>query len=119
MPDDDPANEGGHVVWVAIADVAWYVRPGSALDREARVRGNSTYFPDRVAPMLPEALSADLCSLHEDVDRPCMELGTATFAAASSVGARSMVVANCVGACPPPERRVRSAPGRWSVPGRR
>ncbi|MDT8342887.1 MAG: ribonuclease R [Thermohalobaculum sp.] len=72
MPDDDPANPGGHVVWVAIADVAWYVRPGSALDREARLRGNSTYFPDRVAPMLPEALSADLCSLHEDVDRPCL-----------------------------------------------
>ncbi|MCL5776963.1 ribonuclease R [Limibaculum sp. FT325] len=74
MPDDDPKNPGGHVVWVAIADVAWYVRPGSALDREARRRGNSTYFPDRVAPMLPEALSADLCSLHEDVDRPCLAL---------------------------------------------
>ncbi|TYO91489.1 ribonuclease R [Oceanicella actignis] len=72
MPDDDPANPGGHVVWVAIADVAHYVRPGSALDREARRRGNSTYFPDRVAPMLPEALSADLCSLHEGADRPCI-----------------------------------------------
>ena len=52
-PDDDPANPGGHVVWVAIADVAHYVRPGTALDREARRRGNSTYFPDRVVPMLP------------------------------------------------------------------
>ena len=72
MPDNDPTNEGGHVVWVAIADVAWYVRSGSELDREARRRGNSTYFPDRVAPMLPETLSADLCSLHEDVDRPCL-----------------------------------------------
>ncbi len=71
-PDDDPANEGGHVVWVAIADVAHYVRPGSALDREARRRGNSTYFPDRVSPMLPESLSGDLCSLHEGADRPCI-----------------------------------------------
>jgi ribonuclease R len=70
MPDDDPKNPGGHVVWVAIADVAHYVRPGSALDREARRRGNSTYFPDRVVPMLPEGLSGDLCSLHEGVDRP-------------------------------------------------
>ncbi|MEM7271182.1 MAG: VacB/RNase II family 3'-5' exoribonuclease, partial [Pseudomonadota bacterium] len=71
-PDDDPANKDGYVVWVAIADVAHYVTPGSALDREARKRGNSTYFPDRVVPMLPEALSGDLCSLHEGVDRPCM-----------------------------------------------
>ncbi|AXQ92378.1 ribonuclease R [Cereibacter azotoformans] len=71
-PDPDPQNPGGHVVWVAIADVAHYVRPGSALDREARERGNSTYFPDRVVPMLPDALSGDLCSLHEEVDRPCM-----------------------------------------------
>ncbi|PPB79695.1 RNAse R [Albidovulum inexpectatum] len=68
--DPDPKNEGGHVVWVAIADVAHYVRPGTALDREARRRGNSTYFPDRVVPMLPERLSADLCSLHEGVPRP-------------------------------------------------
>jgi ribonuclease R len=67
--DDDPANPGGFVVWVAIADVAHYVRPGSELDREARVRGNSTYFPDRVVPMLPERLSADLCSLREGEDR--------------------------------------------------
>lgn len=70
--DDNPHNPGGHVVWVAIADVAHYVRPGSALDREARKRGNSTYFPDRVVPMLPDILSGDLCSLHEHVDRPCM-----------------------------------------------
>ncbi len=67
----DPAT-GGHVVWVAIADVAAYVRPGSALDREARERGNSTYFPDRVVPMLPDALSGDLCSLHEGEDRACI-----------------------------------------------
>jgi ribonuclease R len=68
--DDDPANEGGHIVWVAIADVAHYVTPQSALDREARARGNSTYFPDRVVPMLPEHLSGDLCSLHERLERP-------------------------------------------------
>ena len=72
LPDDDPANPGGFVLWVAIADVAHYVRPGSALDREARKRGNSTYFPDRVVPMLPDRLSADLCSLHEGVDRACL-----------------------------------------------
>ena len=70
--DDDPKNEGGHVIWVAIADVAAYVTPGSALDREARKRGNSTYFPDRVVPMLPDRLSGDLCSLHEDVPRACV-----------------------------------------------
>ncbi|SEO01258.1 RNAse R [Paracoccus alcaliphilus] len=63
-------EDGGATIWVAIADVAYYVRPGSALDREAWTRGNSTYFPDRVVPMLPEALSADLCSLHEGQDRP-------------------------------------------------
>uniref|UniRef100_UPI00356270FA ribonuclease R n=1 Tax=Phaeovulum sp. TaxID=2934796 RepID=UPI00356270FA len=68
--DDDPANEGGHILWVAIADVAHYVRPRSALDAEARKRGNSCYFPDRVVPMLPDRLSGDLCSLHEGVTRP-------------------------------------------------
>ena len=62
--------DGGATLWVAIADVAHYVRPGTALDREAWKRGNSTYFPDRVVPMLPDALSGDLCSLHEGVDRP-------------------------------------------------
>ena len=71
-PDDDAHNSGGHVVLVAIADVAHYVTPGSALDREALKRGNSAYFPDRVVPMLPEELSADLCSLKEGVDRPCL-----------------------------------------------
>jgi ribonuclease R len=71
-PDDDPSNPNGHVVIVAIADVAHYVTPGSALDREALKRGNSVYFPDRVIPMLPEELSADLCSLNEGVDRPCL-----------------------------------------------
>jgi ribonuclease R len=71
-PDPDPANKGGHIVIVAIADVAHYVRPGSALDREAEKRGNSVYFPDRVVPMLPEALSADLCSLREHEERACL-----------------------------------------------
>ena len=70
--DREPGNPGGFVVWVAIADVAYYVRPGSALDREARKRGNSTYFPDRVVPMLPDILSGDLCSLHQHVDRACL-----------------------------------------------
>ena len=71
-PDDNEKNQGGWRVWVAIADVAAYVTPGSALDRGAFKRGNSTYFPDRVAPMLPESLSADLCSLREHEDRACM-----------------------------------------------
>lgn len=62
-PDDDPTNKGGYIVHVAIADVAFYVRPGSALDRDALIRGNSVYFPDRVVPMLPERISNDLCSL--------------------------------------------------------
>ena len=70
--DPDPGNPGGFILWVAIADVAHYVTPGSALDREARKRGNSTYFPDRVVPMLPDILSGDLCSLHEGVDRACL-----------------------------------------------
>ncbi len=66
----DPDRPGVHIVWVAIADVSAHVRPGSALDQEARLRGNSTYFPDRVVPMLPERLSADLCSLRPGVGRP-------------------------------------------------
>lgn len=62
-PDSDPNNKGGYIVNVAIADVAFYVRPQSPLDREALKRGNSVYFPDRVVPMLPERISNDLCSL--------------------------------------------------------
>jgi len=62
-PDSDPNNRGGYIVHVAIADVAFYVRPGSALDRDALTRGNSVYFPDRVVPMLPERISNNLCSL--------------------------------------------------------
>jgi ribonuclease R len=71
-PDPSPANKGGHIVLVAIADVAHYVRPGSALDKEARLRGNSVYFPDRVVPMLPERISNVLCSLREGEVRPCL-----------------------------------------------
>ena len=71
-PDSDPGNPGGWLLIVAIADVAWYVRPGGTLDREAERRGNSVYFPDRVVPMLPEALSTELCSLKPGVDRACV-----------------------------------------------
>jgi ribonuclease R len=70
--DSDPKNHGGWVVIVAIADVAAYVRPGKALDKEARKRGNSVYFADRVVPMLPERISNDLCSLKEDAPRACL-----------------------------------------------
>ncbi len=70
--DTDPDNEGGWHLLVAIADVSWYVRPGDALDKEAYARGNSTYFPDRVIPMLPEELSNGWCSLKPKEDRPCM-----------------------------------------------
>jgi ribonuclease R len=71
-PDDAANNPGGFVLTVAIADVAHYVTPGSALDREALIRGNSVYFPDRVVPMLPERISNDLCSLRPHVERPAM-----------------------------------------------
>jgi ribonuclease R len=71
-PDASGDNKGGHVVVVAIADVAHYVTPGSALDREALVRGNSVYFPDRVVPMLPERISNDLCSLRPLEDRAAL-----------------------------------------------
>jgi len=70
--DSDPKNSGGWVVTVAIADVAHYIRPGSKIDREAQLRGNSVYFPDRVVPMLPEKISNDLCSLRELEERPCL-----------------------------------------------
>jgi ribonuclease R len=88
VPDAAPTNPGGHLVWVAIADVAAFVRPGSLLDTEARRRGNSTYFPDRVAPMLPERLSADLCSLHVGVDRPCLAVEMRLDAGGQKIGHR-------------------------------
>jgi ribonuclease R len=71
-PDDDPKNKKGWIVWVAIADVAAFVAPDSALDKTARLKGNSVYLPDRVEPMLPEELSADMCSLRPNEDRACM-----------------------------------------------
>ncbi len=71
-PDPSPDNSGGWHLVVAIADVAWYVRPGNALDRAAELRGNSVYLPDRVVPMLPEALSNEWCSLKPGEDRPCL-----------------------------------------------
>ncbi|MDR3449727.1 MAG: ribonuclease R [Alphaproteobacteria bacterium] len=67
----EPDGEGWHLI-VAIADVSHYVKPGSALDKTAYERGNSVYFPDRVVPMLPEALSNELCSLKPHVERACM-----------------------------------------------
>lgn len=70
--DEHDANKNGYVVYVAIADVAAYVHPGTALDREAYLRGNSVYFPDRVVPMLPERISNDLCSLREGELRPAL-----------------------------------------------
>ena len=87
-PDPDPANADGHVLWVAIADVAAYVRPGSALDRGAWGRGNSTYFPDRVVPMLPDRLSGDLCSLHEGVPRPVIAVRMRIDAGGALLGYR-------------------------------
>ncbi|NDE89912.1 MAG: RNB domain-containing ribonuclease, partial [Alphaproteobacteria bacterium] len=70
--DSNPSNKGGWNLTVAIADVSYYVKSNSIIDREAIKRGNSVYFPDRVVPMLPEALSNELCSLKPNVDRACM-----------------------------------------------
>jgi len=71
-PDLDPTNPGGWHLFIAIADVAHYVRSGTALDADASKRGNSAYFPDRVVPMLPDALSGGVCSLRPDEERACM-----------------------------------------------
>ncbi|MGY8986316.1 MAG: ribonuclease R [Sphingomonadales bacterium] len=70
--DPSPKNKGGWHLMVAIADVAHYVKPKSALDKDAQTRGNSCYFPDRVVPMLPEILSTNLCSLLPNKDRAAM-----------------------------------------------
>ena len=82
----DQHDDGTFTIWVAIADVAHYVTPGSDLDREARKRGNSTYFPDRVVPMLPDTLSGDLCSLHENVDRACLAVAMTIDADGTKTG---------------------------------
>jgi ribonuclease R len=71
-PDEDEKNPGGWVVCVVIADVSNFVLPGSEMDKEARKRGNSIYFPDRVVPMLPERISNNLCSLREGEDKACL-----------------------------------------------
>jgi ribonuclease R len=81
-------DDGGYRLIVAIADVAFYVRPGSPLDDEALARATSTYFPDRVYPMLPEALSNELCSLKPDVDRLCMVAELALDADGARVGTK-------------------------------
>jgi ribonuclease R len=88
--DPDPRNPGGFVVIVAIADVGHYVRPGAAIDREALLRGNSVYFPDRVVPMLPEGLSNNLCSLKEGEDRPCLAVRMIFDASGCKTGHRFM-----------------------------
>ncbi len=90
--DDDPKNEGGFKIVVAIADVSWFVRPGSRLDNEAQRRGNSIYLPDRVVPMLPERLSNDLCSLKPDVDRPAIAVEMTIDASGAKRGHRFMRV---------------------------
>jgi len=86
QPDDDPKNKGGHIVWVAIADVAAYVRHGTALDREAKDKGNSVYFPDRVEPMLPEHLSNGLCSLKYGETRACLAVRMVFNADGAKIG---------------------------------
>ena len=81
----EPHDNGDFTIWVASADVAHYVTPGSELDIEARKRGNSTYFPDRVVPMLPDRLSGDLCSLHEGVERACLAVAMRVDAAGNKL----------------------------------
>ena len=68
----DPENKDGFIIYVAIADVSYFVRFGSKIDLEAQKRGNSTYFPDKVIPMLPEELSNNLCSLKERLLKRCV-----------------------------------------------
>jgi len=84
--DEDPENSGGWQVIVAIADVSHYVTSGSELDKSALERGNSVYFPDRVVPMLPHELSSDLCSLHDNVDRPVMAVHMRFDAKGNKIG---------------------------------
>ncbi len=83
-----PKKSGGWRLWVAIADVSYYVQHGSALDDEAISRGNSVYFPSQVIPMLPEKLSNGLCSLNPDVDRLCMVCEMTVSAAGKLSGSK-------------------------------
>jgi ribonuclease R len=85
-PDTAPDNDGGFILTVAIADVAWYVRSRSPLDKDALERGNSVYFPDRVVPMLPERISNDLCSLRENEDRPALAVRMRVTARGKKIG---------------------------------
>lgn len=87
-PDPSPKNPDGWIVRVAIADVAAYVRPGTAYDKDALERGNSVYFPDRVVPMLPERISNDLCSLREHEDRPSLAVEMIFDAAGNKISHR-------------------------------
>ena len=84
----EPKKSGGWRLWVAIADVSYYVRHGSALDEEAISRGNSVYFPSQVIPMLPEKLSNGLCSLNPHVDRLCMVCEMTVSAAGKLSGSK-------------------------------
>lgn len=84
----EPKKSGGWRLWVAIADVSYYVRSGTALDDEATSRGNSVYFPSQVIPMLPEKLSNGLCSLNPDVDRLCMVCEMTVSAAGKLSGSK-------------------------------
>lgn len=87
-PDDNPDNKGGFKALIAIADVSYYVRSGSKLDKEAYKRGNSVYFPDRVVPMLPEALSTDVCSLKQGVERAALVCHVTINAKGQVIGSR-------------------------------
>ena len=91
----EPKKSGGWRLWVAIADVSYYVRHGSALDDEAISRGNSVYFPSQVIPMLPEKLSNGLCSLNPDVDRLCMVCEMTVSAAGKLSGSKFYPAVMC------------------------
>ncbi len=106
-----PHEDGGWQAVVAIADVSFYVRPGSELDREARRRGNSVYFPDRVVPMLPEILSAEVCSLKEGEDRAAWSVtSTSRNRASSKAGASPAPASASRRTSPMKRRRRRSTP---------
>ncbi|WP_395666969.1 ribonuclease R [Methylocella sp.] len=118
-PDDDPANPGGFALWVAIADVAAYVRAGTPLDRSALLRGNSVYFPDRVVPMLPERISNDLCSLRPLEDRPAIAVRMVIAADGRKLGHgfhRVMIRSAAKLAYPQAQAAIDGAPDEISAP---